>query len=82
MRRIRRELRAQLTLGERAVAYCWVLLTFVLPPLAIGLLVLGTDSTRPIGIGLLLVALFLYAVPISPILRSRVRRRERCSGRE
>ncbi len=45
---------------------------------AIGPLVLGSGSTiRGIGIGLLLVTLVLYTIPVSPILRARVRRRER-----
>ena len=80
LRRILGELRGQLTAGERFAAYSYLLLTSLLPPLAVGLLLLGPGSTRPVGIGLLLVALVLLAVPISPILRARVRRREERSS--
>jgi hypothetical protein len=73
---MRRTLRAQLTLGERAAVYAHLFLSFVLPPVGIALLVLGGGSTQPVGIGLLLVALVLIVVPISPILKAKVRRRE------
>jgi len=79
---MRGELRKQLTVGERFAAYGYVLLTFLLPPLAIGLLVFGTEGAQPVGIGLLLLALVLFAIPISPILRARVRRRARISPRD
>jgi hypothetical protein len=75
-RRIRRELREQLTRGERAFWYGMVVLVTLLSPLAIGMLVFGGDGVRPAGIGLLFAALAVYAVPVTPILRARVRRRE------
>jgi hypothetical protein len=77
LRRSRAQTRKQLTPGERRFAYGYTAVGIVLPPLAIGLLVFGVGSTRGVGIGLLIVALGMMAVPISPFLRARVRRRER-----
>jgi hypothetical protein len=51
-------------------------LVTLLPPLAIGLLAFGGEGVRPVGIGLLFAALVVYAVPVSPILHARIRRRE------
>jgi hypothetical protein len=53
-----------------------VVLVTLLPALAIGMLVFGGDGVRPAGIGLLFAALVLYAVPVTPIMQARVRRRE------
>jgi hypothetical protein len=75
-KRIRSELREQLTQGERAFWYGMVVLVFVLPTLAIGVLILGGSDLRGLGIGLLFLTIVVYAVPVSPILRARVRRRE------
>jgi hypothetical protein len=69
LRRIRRELRDQLTPGERAFWYGMVVLVIVLPLLAIGLLFFGGHGARAAGIALLFAALVVYAVPVSPILR-------------
>lgn len=77
LRRSRAQTRKLLTPGERRFAYGYTVLGIVLPPLAIGLLVFGAGSARGVGIGLLIVALGMMAVPISPFLRARVRRRER-----
>jgi hypothetical protein len=75
----RAQLQIELTPGERRFAYGYTALGVILPPTAIGLVVFGTGSTRGVGIGLLLLALLVMAVPISPFLRARVRRRERAS---
>jgi hypothetical protein len=72
----RAQLHTELTPGERRFAYGYTALGVILPPTAIGLVVFGTRSTRGVGIGLLLLALLVMAVPISPFLRARVRRRE------
>jgi hypothetical protein len=56
--------------------YGMLLLIFVLPPLTFGLLRFGDSSVRGVGIGLAFVTLVVYAVPVTPILRARVRRRE------
>jgi hypothetical protein len=53
-----------------------VVLVIVMPPLAICVLTLGGDGLRGVGIGLLFATLVVFAVPVSPILRARVRRRE------
>ena len=80
LRRVQRGLRDQLTVGERLAAYCYLLISVVVPPSAAGLLMFGGATQRPVGIGLLLLALVLFAVPLSPILRARVRRRQARSG--
>jgi hypothetical protein len=74
--RIRGEMRDQLTLRERAAVYSSLSLSFILPPVGVGILVLGAGSIQPIGIGLLVVALVLLAIPVSPFLKAKVRRRE------
>lgn len=67
---------AQLTPGERIFLRVWMLVIMVLP-IASGLLaVLGRGTVRVVGIVLLILALFLTAVPISPFVNARVRRRE------
>jgi hypothetical protein len=72
-------IRAQLTPGERLFAYSWLALTMVLP--FAGAILIGAGSTtRAIGIGLLAAGLVFALVPISPILRARVRRREQDSA--
>ena len=75
-RRVRREL---LTLGERIVAWTMVLLSAVLVPAGLIILLTVGPSLRPVGIALLVLALVVTAVPISPILQARVRRRQRAS---
>jgi hypothetical protein len=82
LRRRRAELREQLTPGERRFFYGYGLVSPLLAPVGIGLLVFGSHDTRGVGIGLLLVALLVMAVPISPFLRARIRRREGRSHRE
>jgi len=76
VRRIRRELRAQLTPGERVFYYSWTILILALPLSAGGLTVLGRRAVRGAGIGLLFLTVVVYAVPVSPILQRRIRRRE------
>lgn len=76
VRRIRSELRAQLTPGERVFYYSWTILILVLPLSAGGLTVLGRRAVRGAGIGLLFLTIVVYAVPVSPILQRRIRRRE------
>jgi hypothetical protein len=76
LRRTRAQLREQLTPGERLFYYAYALTSPLLAPVGIGLLVFGSHSTHAIGIGVLLLALLVMAVPISPFLRARIRRRE------
>jgi Zn-dependent protease with chaperone function len=45
------------------------------------LLLFGSGATHGIGIALLAIGLLAMAVPISPFLRARVRRREAQAGR-
>jgi hypothetical protein len=79
MRRRRRARRELLTLGERVVAWTMVFLSAVLAPAGVIILLLGGSGPRSVGIALLVLALFVMAVPISPILQARVRRRQRAS---
>jgi len=71
----RAQARKLLTPRERRFALGYTLASAILAPVAVGLLVFGTSSIRGLGIGLLLVALVVMAVPISPFLRAKVRRR-------
>ena len=68
---------AQLTRGERMFAYSYTALGVLLIPTAVLMTVLGHGSTRTLGLILLLLAVVHMAVPITPFLRARVRRRER-----
>jgi hypothetical protein len=77
LRRSRRARRELLTRGERIAAWTVTLLSTVLVPAGIIVLLSGDSSLRPVGIVMLIVALVVAAVPISPILQARVRRRQR-----
>ena len=46
------------------------------------LLLFGSGATHGVGIALLVIGLLAMAVPISPLLRARVRRREAQAGRD
>jgi hypothetical protein len=81
LRRGRAERRRLLTRGERVFARSYTLLASLLVPVAVVLLVVGSGATRGVGIALLVVGLLAMAVPISPFLRARVRRREARAGR-
>jgi len=48
----------------------------LLAPVGVVLLIVGSGVAHGVGIALLVVGLFAMAVPISPLLRARVRRRE------
>ncbi len=73
-RRLRKRRREQLTLGARAFGWAMAFGPSLL--LVAGVLLLLNGASRVAGIALLVVALITMAVPISPILRARVRRRE------
>jgi hypothetical protein len=72
---------AGLTSGERVFLYVHAVLVIVLPTLAIALTIFGHGTVRAVGLGLLLLTVVLYAVPTSPILRARVRRRQERASR-
>jgi hypothetical protein len=55
--------------------YGYTILGALLPPLAVGLLAFGGAGTRGVGIAVLVLALLTMAVPTSPFLSSRARRR-------
>jgi len=76
LRQDREERRRLLTRGERMFAWSLALLPSVLVPLGVALLVWTAGAGHAIGIALLIVSLLVASIPISPILRSRVRRRE------
>lgn len=75
MKRHREERRTLLTRGERVFVRGYMLLGIVALA-GIPLVVYGRHGLRTAGIVLLLVALLIMAIPISPFLRARVRRRE------
>jgi Ca2+/Na+ antiporter len=78
-RKARREL---LTRGERAVGWLLAFLPTILVAGGIALLISGDGSAAYVlGIALLILALVVAAVPTSPLLRARVRKREARSGR-
>jgi hypothetical protein len=77
MRRRRRVRRELLTLGERVVVWTMLFLGSTLAPAGVIILLSAGSSLRPVGIALLVLALVVMAVPISPILQARVRRRQR-----
>ncbi len=79
MRRRRRVRRELLTRGERMVAWTMVLLSAILAPAGVIILLSASSGLRSVGIALLVLALVVMAVPISPILQARVRRRQRAS---
>jgi hypothetical protein len=80
LRRSRKARRELLTPGERVAAWTMVFLSVVLAPAGVIILLSGGSSLRLVGIALLVLALVVMAVPISPVLRARVRRRQRASS--
>ena len=74
--RVRGELRDQLTPGERVFFYLWTALILLLPLATVGCLFLGHGTVRGVGIGLAFLTLVFYAIPLSPILRARIKRRQ------
>lgn len=80
IRRNRKARREKLTVGERIFAWTMVVLSGVLAPAGVIILLTGDSGLRPVGIALLILALLVFATPISPILQARVRRRERANG--
>ena len=82
LKRGREERRRLLTTGERVFACSYTVLTSLLIPVGVVLLLSGSGATHGIGIALLAIGLLTMAVPISPLLRARVRRREAQEGRD
>ena len=76
MRRHREERRRLLTRGERAFVSIWMFAAWALPLAGVLLLVYGAGSVRTAGVVLVALALLTMAVPVSPVLRARLRRRE------
>jgi drug/metabolite transporter (DMT)-like permease len=81
LKRGREQRRGLLTGGERAFAWSLAVVPSLLALGGIALLVWGKGNGHGVGIALLIVALLLMAVPISPLLRARVRRREARAAR-
>jgi hypothetical protein len=80
LRRQRQRRRALLTRRERILAWTMVFLSVGLAPAGVIILLSGGASLRSVGIALLVLALVVMAVPISPILQARVRRRQQTSS--
>ena len=80
MRRNREARRRLLTRGERIIGWGFAFL----PPMLvfIGVVVLANGAGKGLGIVLLVVGLLLTTVPITPMLRARVRRREERAPKE
>jgi hypothetical protein len=64
------------TRGERIVVWSYTVIVSLFAPAGVVLLMWGSGAARSVGIALLVVGLVVMAVPISPFLRARVRRRE------
>jgi hypothetical protein len=77
----REERRRLLTKGERAIAWSLAFAPSLLVLGGIALLVWGKGAGHGVGIALLIVALLPMAVPISPFLQARVRRRKAQAAR-
>jgi hypothetical protein len=71
MRRLREIRRKRLTRGERTLGWTLALGPGVLVVIAVALLLF--DQARAVGIALLIVALVVIAVPISPLLGAKAR---------
>lgn len=80
LKRGREQRRRLLTRGERAFAWSLSVASSLLVLGGIALLVWGAG--RGVGVALLIVALLVVAVPISPSLKARVRRREARAARQ
>ncbi|MGA2452856.1 MAG: hypothetical protein ABSG93_05000 [Solirubrobacteraceae bacterium] len=80
MRRLREVRRKRLTRGDRILGWTLALGPGVLVVIAVALLLF--DHARAVGIALLIVALVVMAVPVSPLLGAKVRRREARAGRK
>lgn len=76
LRRGREERLRLLTRGERAFLWSYTILSSLLAPVGVVLLVFGGSAVRGIALVCLFLGLLAMAVPISPFLRARVRRRE------
>jgi hypothetical protein len=76
LKRGQEERRRVLTTGERVFAWSYTVLSSLLIPVGVVLLLAGNGATHGIGIALLAIGLLAMAVPISPLLRAKVRRRE------
>lgn len=81
LKRGRQQRRRLLTRAERAFAWSVAVAPSLLVLGGIALLVWSKSAGHGVGIALLIVALLLMAVPISPFLRARVRRREARAAR-
>jgi len=78
--RLREELVAEgLTRGERVFFFVWFVVALVLVPVGMVLL-LASGSTRTVGLVCLVAGVVQMAVPVAPILKARVKRRDRRSG--
>jgi hypothetical protein len=75
-RRVNDRLRKELTTGERVFFWCWYGLLFTLPTAIFAAAFLGGAHGGVVIAGLVVV-LLLYAIPIEPFLKARIRRRER-----
>jgi hypothetical protein len=77
LRRARQEQRTQLTRGERILRWSLAIQPGILAVVGVALLIPGAHGAgHAVGIALLILAVLVVAVPISPVLRAKARRRE------
>lgn len=81
LQRGRQERRKLLTRGERALGWSLAIAPNLLLIGGIVLLLRDKSADHGVGIVLLIAAPFAMAVPISPFLRARVRRRQARAAR-
>ncbi len=80
LRRLREVRRKRLTRRERILGWSLALGPGVLVAVAVCLLVF--DHARIVGVALLVVSLVVYSVPVGPLVRAKVRRREARAARK
>jgi hypothetical protein len=76
LRRAHSRARSEHTAGEVALLYLGTAVGCLLAAVGLGLTIFGSGTLRAIGVGLLAALVILWAIPLSPILAARRRRRE------
>jgi hypothetical protein len=71
---------AALTSRERILFYAYYAFSIPAMPAGILLTIFGHDTTRTVGLVLLVASVLLMAVPVGPILGARVKRRKRATA--
>ena len=72
--RLIRKINASLSRGERVFVWSWML-TLLVVCCGPGIAVASHGTLRSVGIAMSVVALVMFATPVSPLMRARRRRR-------